>query len=94
MHDNFMKSGDAGEPTAVFFKFLHVAFAVSGADDKRVIPHCIRRPFSFPKLPREIATDVISLGVAPALAVIETELDAGNPAVASICNALDFDGRT
>src|SRR5207244_11850171 len=56
MDDDLVKAGDAGEPTAVFFKFLHVAFAVGGADDEDVVRCCIRRPFRLPKRPDRKST--------------------------------------
>ena len=37
VHDDFVKSGDAGKRTAVFFPFLDSAFAIGGADDQGVI---------------------------------------------------------
>src|SRR5437667_8876051 len=91
MDDNLVKAGDAGEPTAIFFKFLHVAFAVGGADDEDVITCCIGRSFRIPKRPREIAAGIINLGVTPGLAVIKPEFNLGNAAVGSVSHALDFD---
>src|SRR5712691_12821573 len=62
-HVDFVKARHTGEPTTIFFKFLHIAFAVGGADDEDVITCCIGRPFRLPKRPREIAAGVINLGV-------------------------------
>ena len=85
-----MKSGDAGEPTAVFFKFLHVAFAVGGANDEGVITRCGGRPFRLPKRPRKIATGLINIGVMPRFFIIETDLDSRDAAVATVSHALDL----
>src|ERR1700739_4198153 len=51
VHNDFMESGDAGEPTPVFFEFLDFAFAVSRANDEPVIVGAIRLPIVTPQGP-------------------------------------------
>src|ERR1700747_3719100 len=65
--DDFVETGNAGERAAVFFPFLHRAFAVGGADHNGVIIGSARRPAAAraPKRPGEIATCVVNLGIIP-----------------------------
>ena len=85
-----MQPTRAGERPAIFFPFLNIAFAIRGTDEQRVITRRGGTPLRFPERPRQIATRVINLRVAPGLAIIETEFDAGDAAVAAECYAFHF----
>src|SRR5215831_14381675 len=86
-HVNFVQPAHAGERAAIFFPFLHVAFAICGTDDERVITGCGGSPLGFPEGPCQIATGIVNLRVTPGLAIVEAELDAGDAAVAAVGNA-------
>src|SRR5882672_3157760 len=43
MYDDPMKPGHAGKRAAIFLPFLHVAFAIRGANDEGVVARRIRR---------------------------------------------------
>src|SRR5213594_4233763 len=94
MHDDFVESRHAREWAAVFFPFLHGAFAVGGADNDSVVVRLAGHPAvaCAPERPSEIAASVVDVGVIPGLAVVETQFHTRDAAAASECDALHLDG--
>ena len=51
MHDDLVKTGDAGVRIAVFFPFLDFAFAIGRTDHEGVIVGRVRLPIKTPEGP-------------------------------------------